>query len=84
MGVPHRVLQKLSARTSRRPGESGRHRRQNRDTLFRIHGTVEPWTIGKSVSSGCIRVINQDVMDLYQHTDEIPGIAFGLEATTLY
>jgi len=40
----------------------------NRDTLFRIHGTVEPWTIGKSVSSGCIRMINQDVIDLYQRT----------------
>jgi lipoprotein-anchoring transpeptidase ErfK/SrfK len=38
------------------------------DTLFRIHGTTEPWTIGKSVSSGCIRMINQDVMDLYQRT----------------
>ena len=38
----------------------------NKDTLFRIHGTVEPWTIGSSVSSGCIRMINQDVMDLYQ------------------
>jgi lipoprotein-anchoring transpeptidase ErfK/SrfK len=36
-----------------------------RDTLYRIHGTVEPWTIGKSVSSGCIRMINQDVIDLY-------------------
>lgn len=35
------------------------------DTLYRIHGTVEPWTIGKSVSSGCIRMINQDVIDLY-------------------
>jgi lipoprotein-anchoring transpeptidase ErfK/SrfK len=34
----------------------------NKDTLFRIHGTVEPWTIGKSVSSGCIRMINQDVI----------------------
>jgi lipoprotein-anchoring transpeptidase ErfK/SrfK len=38
----------------------------NKDTLYRIHGTVEPWTIGKSVSSGCIRMINQDVMDLYE------------------
>jgi lipoprotein-anchoring transpeptidase ErfK/SrfK len=37
----------------------------NKDTLFRIHGTVEPWTIGKSVSSGCIRMINQDAIDLY-------------------
>jgi lipoprotein-anchoring transpeptidase ErfK/SrfK len=40
----------------------------NKDTLFLIHGTVEPWTIGKSVSSGCIRMINQDVIDLYQRT----------------
>ena len=40
----------------------------NKDTLFRIHGTVEPETIGTSVSSGCIRMINQDVMDLYART----------------
>jgi len=38
----------------------------NVDTLYRIHGTFEPWTIGKSVSSGCIRMINQDAIDLYQ------------------
>jgi lipoprotein-anchoring transpeptidase ErfK/SrfK len=37
-----------------------------KDTLYRIHGTFEPWTIGTSVSSGCIRMINQDVIDLYQ------------------
>jgi len=36
-----------------------------RDTLFRIHGTNEPWTIGQAVSSGCIRMMNDDVMDLY-------------------
>jgi len=36
-----------------------------RDTLYRIHGTNEPWTIGTRVSSGCIRLINQDVIDLY-------------------
>jgi lipoprotein-anchoring transpeptidase ErfK/SrfK len=38
----------------------------NQDTLYRIHGTFEPWTIGQSVSSGCIRMINQDVIDLYE------------------
>ena len=38
----------------------------NKDTLYRIHGTVEPWTVGTSVSSGCIRMINQDVIDLFQ------------------
>jgi len=40
----------------------------NKDTLYRIHGTVEPWTIGKSVSSGCVRMVNQDAIDLYQRT----------------
>jgi lipoprotein-anchoring transpeptidase ErfK/SrfK len=40
----------------------------DKDTLFRIHGTIEPGSIGKSVSSGCIRMINQDVIDLYNHT----------------
>ncbi len=40
----------------------------DKDTLYRIHGTIEPWTIGRSVSSGCIRMLNQDVIDLYQRT----------------
>jgi lipoprotein-anchoring transpeptidase ErfK/SrfK len=34
-------------------------------TLYRIHGTNEPWTIGGDVSSGCIRMVNDDVIDLY-------------------
>lgn len=34
-------------------------------TLYRIHGTAEPWTIGHNVSSGCIRLVNEDVIDLY-------------------
>lgn len=38
----------------------------NKDTLFRIHGTNEPDTIGHAVSSGCIRMLNADVMDLYK------------------
>jgi lipoprotein-anchoring transpeptidase ErfK/SrfK len=37
----------------------------NRDTLYRLHGTNEPWSIGKAVSSGCIRLFNQDIIDLY-------------------
>jgi lipoprotein-anchoring transpeptidase ErfK/SrfK len=36
-----------------------------KDTLFRIHGTNEPDTIGRAVSSGCIRMMNADVIDLY-------------------
>lgn len=35
-------------------------------TLYRIHGTSEPWTIGQAVSSGCIRLTNEDVVDLYE------------------
>lgn len=35
------------------------------DTLYRIHGTNDPSSIGKSVSSGCIRLLNSDVIDLY-------------------
>nr|WP_261405808.1 L,D-transpeptidase [Chenggangzhangella methanolivorans] len=34
-------------------------------TLYRIHGSNEPWTIGRAVSSGCIRMTNDDVTDLY-------------------
>ncbi len=34
-------------------------------SLYRIHGSNEPWTIGQAVSSGCIRMTNEDVMDLY-------------------
>ncbi|MGH6761908.1 MAG: L,D-transpeptidase [Phyllobacterium sp.] len=34
-------------------------------TLYRIHGTNQPWTIGKAVSSGCIRMRNEDVTELY-------------------
>ena len=40
----------------------------NKDTLYRIHGTTEPHTIGRNVSSGCIRMINQDVIHLYNRT----------------
>jgi lipoprotein-anchoring transpeptidase ErfK/SrfK len=36
-----------------------------RDTMYRIHGTNEPWSIGQNVSSGCIRMLNEDVTDLY-------------------
>ena len=35
-------------------------------TLYRIHGTNAPWTIGSAVSSGCIRMRNEDVVDLYE------------------
>ncbi|MCA0270468.1 MAG: L,D-transpeptidase [Proteobacteria bacterium] len=40
--------------------------REGRDTYFRIHGTTEPWTIGQSVSNGCIRMLNEHVIQLYE------------------
>ncbi len=38
----------------------------NRDTLYRLHGTNDPRSIGKAISSGCVRLVNQDIMDLYK------------------
>ena len=38
----------------------------NVDTLYRIHGTNDPLSIGKAVSSGCVRMLDQDVIDLYE------------------
>lgn len=40
-----------------------------RDTLYRIHGTNQPWSIGLNLSSGCIRMMNQDVEDLYDRVN---------------
>jgi lipoprotein-anchoring transpeptidase ErfK/SrfK len=40
----------------------------NKDTLYRIHGTNQPEYIGSAISSGCIRMTNEDVIDLYNRT----------------
>jgi lipoprotein-anchoring transpeptidase ErfK/SrfK len=39
-----------------------------KDTLYRIHGTNEPYSIGHNASSGCIRMVIQDAIDLYART----------------
>lgn len=44
--------------------------KDGKDTLYRLHGSPEWWTIGKSVSSGCVRMLNQDVIDLYDRVPE--------------
>jgi len=36
-----------------------------KDTLYRIHGTNQPEYIGRAISSGCIRITNEDAIDLY-------------------
>lgn len=40
--------------------------RDGADLGYRLHGTLEPWSIGTDASSGCIRMFNEDVIDLYQ------------------
>ncbi len=37
-----------------------------RDTMIRIHGTTQPWSIGQAASNGCFRMINEHVVDLYE------------------
>ncbi|MBL4725709.1 MAG: L,D-transpeptidase [Rhizobiaceae bacterium] len=37
-----------------------------KDTLYRLHGTGEDWSIGNAVSSGCVRLLNHDIIDLYR------------------
>jgi lipoprotein-anchoring transpeptidase ErfK/SrfK len=62
-GVPGGPTNPLGARAMYLFGESG-------DTGYRIHGTTEPETIGTQVSSGCVRLVNQDVIHLYHRTPE--------------
>jgi lipoprotein-anchoring transpeptidase ErfK/SrfK len=47
-------------------------------SMYRIHGTDAPWTIGTAVSKGCIRLYNQDVLDLY------PRVAIGAPVTVTW
>lgn len=42
------------------------HNDDGADTGYRVHGTLEPWSIGSNVSSGCIRMFPEDIVDLYQ------------------
>ena len=39
------------------------------DTEYRIHGTTQPWSIGRAVSSGCIRMMNDEVIDLFDRVE---------------
>jgi lipoprotein-anchoring transpeptidase ErfK/SrfK len=62
-GVPGGPTSPLGARAMYLFADGG-------DTGYRIHGTTEPETIGTDVSSGCIRMVNQDVIHLYQRAPE--------------
>ena len=47
------------------------------------HGTNEPWTIGQNVSSGCIRLTNDDIIDLYNRPQSVQRFSFWLRRITL-
>jgi len=57
------------------------------DTLYRIHGTNQPWTIGQNMSSGCIRMLNKDVEHLYKNTKvgtKVVVIGPGRDSSKIY
>ena len=49
----------------------------NKDTLYRIHGTNQPEYIGEAISSGCIRMTNEDVIDLYKRVKQGTVVVVG-------
>ncbi len=57
--------------------------RGGRDTMFRIHGTVDNASIGHATSAGCIRLFNQDAIDLYNRTDTGTRVKVRTQAESL-
>ncbi len=56
----------------------------DQDTIYRIHGTTEPWTIGLDVSSGCIRMNNDDITDLYSRVEVGAKVIVLMQGAALY
>ena len=54
------------------------------DTIYRIHGTAEPWSIGLDVSSGCIRMNNDDVTDLHSRIEIGAKVIVLMQGAALY
>lgn len=55
----------------------------SRDTMYRIHGTVDSSSIGKATSAGCIRLFNQDIMDLFEEVPRGTEVKVRTEAESL-
>lgn len=55
-----------------------------RDTIYRIHGTTQPWSIGLNISSGCIRLQNDDVIDLYERVQIDAKVIVLMQGAALY
>ena len=56
----------------------------NQDTIYRIHGTTEPWSIGLNISSGCIRLNNDDIIDLYSRVEVGAKVVVLMQGAALY
>jgi lipoprotein-anchoring transpeptidase ErfK/SrfK len=56
----------------------------DQDTIYRIHGTPEPWTIGLDVSSGCIRMRNDDITDLHSRIEVGAKVIVLMQGAALY
>lgn len=54
------------------------------DTIYRIHGTPEPWTMGLNVSSGCIRMVNDDIIDLHSRIQVGAKVIVLMQGAALY
>lgn len=54
------------------------------DTIFRIHGTSQPWSIGLNISSGCIRMVNDEITDLYDQVEIGAKVIVLLQGAALY
>lgn len=57
--------------------------RNGRDTYYRIHGTMDPSSIGKATSAGCIRLFNQDIMDLFDQVKQGARVTVRSQADSL-
>lgn len=55
-----------------------------RDTIYRIHGTSQPWSIGLNISSGCIRMVNEDVIDLFERVEVGTKVIVLMQGAALY
>ena len=55
-----------------------------RDTIYRIHGTTQPWSIGLNASSGCIRLRNEDIVDLYERVTKGAKVIVLMQGAALY
>jgi lipoprotein-anchoring transpeptidase ErfK/SrfK len=56
----------------------------DQDTIYRIHGTPEPWTMGLDVSSGCIRMVNDDIIDLHSRIEVGAKVIVLMQGAALY